>query len=263
MRTKHDHDGKMLPKISVVFLTFNRLVTLKPTLESFLANTDYPRERLELIVADDASPPSVQDEIRRMPFDTFCLSSKNAGMGANNNRGLAAATGELILQLQDDWQCLGPATYLHSAVEALEASPETGLVLLRPSPNSPPIQNVVTLRSGALRIYKNHPEMFISSVSQHAYSDWPHLKRKTFVEAIGFYREGCPMWETELDYSQRVNRQNEWFVGDLFPLDAFLHIGEPYSFNWPWKKRVEAQIRQIPGGATLLAAYRRVRRRER
>jgi hypothetical protein len=69
------------------------------------------------------------------------------------------------------------------------------------------------------------------------------------------------MWETELDYSRRVNAQTEWFIGDLTPLNAFTHIGEAYSYNWPWQKRVEHHLRRLPGGALALGAYRRFKPR--
>jgi hypothetical protein len=35
------------------------MVTLRPTFEAFLANTDYQRDRLEQICYDDYSPPAV------------------------------------------------------------------------------------------------------------------------------------------------------------------------------------------------------------
>lgn len=249
------------PLISVVFVTFNRLVTLRPTLESFLATTDYPRDRLQLIVADDASPPAVQEQMRAMPFDVFRLSSTRGGLGANTNRGLAAATGEFILQLQDDWECCGPGDYLHKAIAAMEAAPDCGMVLLRPSPGSLAIQRSVDLPWGPLRLYANSPDAPPASVAEHAYSDWPHLKRREFVAAIGLYCEGRPMWDTELDYSRRVNAQTHWCVADMPDVDAFRHVGEAYSYNWPWKKRVEHLVRKVPGGAAGMSLYRTLLRR--
>lgn len=249
------------PVISVVFVTFNRLVTLRPTVESFVATTDYPRDRLELIVADDASPSDVRARIRSLPFDVFCLSSMRGGMGANTNRGLAAATGDFILQLQDDWECCGPRDYLHKAIAAMDAAPDCGMVLLRPSPNSLPIQRSIELPEVQLRLYANRPEAPPAAVTEHAYSDWPHLKRREFVASVGPYCEGRPMWDTELDYSRRVNAQTRWHVADMPDVDAFRHIGEEYSYNWPWKKRVEHLVRRIPGGAMGLKLYRTLLRR--
>lgn len=254
-------DIDQLPKVSVVFVTYDRLVTLRPTLNSFLANTDYPRQKLELIVTDDASPSKVQNEIKQMPFDVFCFSRKRGGLGANCNRGMEAATGELILQLQDDWRCVGPASYLRNAVEALSLSPKTGLVLLRPSPNTLPVRHMIQLVWGNHQVYRNRPDVTPASVSEHGYSDWPHLKRREFVLDIGPYREGSSMWETELDYSRRINAQTKWCVGDLPDVDAFEHIGEEYSYNWPWKKRLDFAFRKLPAGARLLAFYRDRRRR--
>src|SRR5262249_49763442 len=122
------------PRISVLFITYNRLVTLRPTLESFLANTDYLRDRLELIVCHDCSPAPVQQELRRMPFDVHCLGAKRAGLGANVNQGLRTASGDLILQMQDDWECLGPPDYLHRAAAALKAVADAGMVILNQHP---------------------------------------------------------------------------------------------------------------------------------
>ena len=251
----------MVPKVSVVFITFNRLVTLRPTLESFLATTDYPRDRLELIVADDASPVEVQAQMRAMHFDVFRLSPTRGGMGANTNRGLAAATGDFILQLQDDWECCGPADYLQRAIAAMDAAPDCGMVLLLPSPNSLPLLRTIDLPSGQLRLYANQPETPPGSVNDHAYSDWPHLKRREFTKAVGSYREDRPMWDTELDYSRRVNAQKRWFVADMPQVSAFRHIGEAYTYNWPWKKRFEHIVRKVPGGAAIMTVYRFVFRR--
>ncbi len=242
--------------ISVLFVTYNRLITLRPTLETFLANTDFPRDQLELIVADDASPPDVQAQIRGMPFDVFCLSSTRGGMGANTNRGLAAATGDFILQIQDDWECRGPADYLSTALAAMEAAADCGLILLRPSPNAHQLHRIMELRSGTMRLYANRPDAPPATVADHAYSDWPHLKRRGFVDSVGFYCEGRPMWDTELEYSRRVNAQARWHVADMPQIDAFRHIGESYSYNWPWKKRIEHLVKKLPYGALAMKFYR-------
>lgn len=249
----------MLPKISVVFVTYDRLVTLRPTLESFLWKTDYPRDRLELIVADDCSPHSVREELRRMPFDVFCLSEKRGGLGSNNNRGLAAATGEFVLQLQDDWECRGPSTYLQMAVAILSARPELGLLLFKPKSQPLKMREAFDYDNIHVRVYDNGSAVSQTNVGQFPYSDWPHLKTKRFVDVIGPYGEGRPMWETELDYCQRVDKQMAFYVADSPDLDVFGHIGEAHSYNWPWKKRAEHILKRIPGGKEALSAYRRLK----
>lgn len=245
-----------LPKVSVSIVTYDRLVTLKPTLVAFLANTDYPRDRLELIVCDDASPVAVQGEIRRMPFDVRCLATRRRGLGANANQGLEAATGDLILQLQDDWECRGPPDYLRRAVAALGAAPEVGMIILNQHPCRLPIRDQHAAGRDALRIYDNRPEVEIRLVGEHAYTDWPHLKRRSFHDTLGGYREGVRMWEAELEFSRRVNDQTAVFIADMPGLDAFRHIGEEHSFNRTWRTPVEALIGRLPAGGALISTYR-------
>ena len=236
---------ELLPRISVLFITYNRLVTLGPTLDAFLTKTDYPRDLLELVCCDDCSPPTVQRELRRMPFDIHCLAAKRRGLGANVNQGLRAATCDLVLQLQDDWECTGPADYLLHAVSALESVSEVGMVILKRHPNDLLLHSLRSCSGGVLRVFANRPEVKIENVGEHAYTDWPHLKRRSFHEKLGAYAVGVPMWEMELEFSRRVNAQKGTFVADIEGLNAFHHIGEDYSHNWPWKKRLIAAASRV------------------
>src|SRR5882724_7457369 len=95
-----------LPLVSVLFITYKRVHLLRRTLEAFLANTSYPN--LELVVTDDASSSTMQEEISKLPFHRHILGKKRRGMGANSNEGLRRCTGDYILFLQDDWECMGP-----------------------------------------------------------------------------------------------------------------------------------------------------------
>ncbi len=252
---------EQLPLITVLFITYNRLVTLRPTLESFLAYTDYPRERLELIVCDDFSPEAVREELRRMPFDVCCIPDKRGGLGANVNQGLRVAKGHLILQLQDDWECLGPPDHLRRAVIALSAAPDVGMVILNQHPMPLPVVRRHAFGGGVLRVFDNRPEIPVNIVGEHAYTDWPHLKRRTFHERLGLYKEGVPMWEMELEFSQRVNAQRDTFIADLEGTDVFKHTGAEHSYNAGSKKvRLAKKISALPGGAAAFDGYRWLKR---
>lgn len=190
-----------LPKISVVFITYNRMITLRPALESILAQTDYPRERLELIVADDCSSDDVQQEIRALPFDIFALGTKRGGLGANTNRGLRAATGDFILHLQDDCVCMGPPNYLRRAVSAIKRIPEVGLLILWDRDLTQfMVRDSILTPDDSILIYDNDPTREIRTSADHCYSDLPHLKSRAFIEALGPYKEVPQMWKTELDF---------------------------------------------------------------
>ncbi|MBB4200277.1 hypothetical protein GGD83_004106 [Rhodoblastus sphagnicola] len=243
----------MLPRISVLFITYNRLVTLKPTVEAFLANTDYPRDRLELIVCDDSSPRAVQDEILTMPFDSFCLAKARGGLGRNQNNGLRRATGDYILQLQDDWVCQGPSHYLRDAVEIMSRRPELGMLFFHKNPMPLVVRETIAIDGGVLRIFENIP----GDRRQQAYSDRPHLKSREFVQALGLYLESRKMWECELEFTDRVNGQNRFFIGQSSAHERlFSDIGADHSHNLSSRKvKLAKKISSYPGGAAALKAY--------
>ena len=79
--------SKDLPTFSVVIPTYNRPQQLKRCLAA-LAALDYPHDRFEVIVVDDASPTplnrlveAVQDRIRAR----FVRQERNAGPAAARN----------------------------------------------------------------------------------------------------------------------------------------------------------------------------------
>jgi glycosyltransferase involved in cell wall biosynthesis len=245
------------PLVSVVFVTYNRPYTLVAAFESFLALTDYPRERLELIVSDDGSDLETQDFIRRMDFDVHVLAPRNRGLGANMNRGVRAASGELILVLQDDWLCVGPSDYLRRCVALLGAYPDIGIVLVRdwgdrvveerrPSPCGEAI--VLSPRDGL-------------GAPARVYTDNPHLKRRDFHAVVGWYAEGVPMTAMENRMNVAVAAQSRYRAA-LFPdLRPFAHIGDKYSFN-PGRRRaaLEKAALRLPGGRGALRVAKACRR---
>jgi glycosyltransferase involved in cell wall biosynthesis len=250
------------PTVSVVFVTYNRLQTLRPTFDSFVRFTDYPRDRLQLIVTDDGSPEPVQGAIRAMPFGVHVFGGKGGDLGANQNRGIAAASGDYVLNLQDDLICHGPPDYLRRAVAVMENVPEIGMVLLNQHPLEPPIREVRNVLGNKVTLYANDPRRKIRMVGEHAYTDLPHLKRRAFIDAIGPYKQRVKMWESELDYSQRINAQTKYFVGDVHGLNVFEHIGAELSFNTGnLNARLGRQLDKLPFGRTLLRSYQALKQR--
>src|SRR5450759_3327150 len=88
--------------VSVLFITYNRSDLLEIAFRSIRERVDFGNLRVEFIVSDDASDPKHLSRIRSLPFDKHVLSAKNRGLGNNCNKGIAAADGKYILQIQDD-----------------------------------------------------------------------------------------------------------------------------------------------------------------
>lgn len=96
------------PRVSVVVLTYNNLAFTQACLHSVEVHSDY--RNLEVIVVDNASSdgsveylrswaaePSAAGHVRRL-----VLNQDNLGFAAGNNVGLAAATGEVLVMLNND-----------------------------------------------------------------------------------------------------------------------------------------------------------------
>ena len=92
------------PKVSVIVLCYNNLELTKACLDSVEKHSLWPN--LELVVVDNASsdgtPAWLQEFGATRPWVKVILSEKNTGFAAGNNIGLAAATGEILIMLNND-----------------------------------------------------------------------------------------------------------------------------------------------------------------
>lgn len=251
-----------LPKVSVLFLTYNRAQTLVATFESFVARIDYPRERLEFILCDDASHEFHQTINRALDFDVKLCARRNQGLGANTNKGLRAATGDFILQLQDDWLFVGEPDFLSVTIRALQANPDIGMIAFRERPN---LAVAETREVGGsqfdvlIPVLDNNGE--VEHVGCGVYTDTPHVKRRNFHDIVGYYAERIPMTGMELAMTRAVSTRPDMVVAVKRGPEVFRHIGDAYSFN-PGARRARLiqRLAKIPGGSALFALVRAAKR---
>jgi GT2 family glycosyltransferase len=113
--------------ISVVIVTHNGLVFTKLCLTSLLANTDYAN--YEVVVVDngstDGTPAFLREVASREPRVRVVFNPDNRGFARANNQGLAVATGDRLVLLNND--TLVPRGWLASLVQHLD-EPTIGLV---------------------------------------------------------------------------------------------------------------------------------------
>ena len=106
------------PTVTIVFLVFNRREELRASLREMLERSEYPSERVEVIVVDNASEDGSGEMVRReFPQVRLIERDENIGVSAWND-GFAQARGEFVLALDDD--CYLPGDGLGRAVEAAE-----------------------------------------------------------------------------------------------------------------------------------------------
>lgn len=223
-----ERDG---PDISVLLVTYNRSDMLERTVHFLRERADLDGLIVEYVITDDASEPAHLDRVLSLAADTHVTSPVNRGLGHNCNKGIAACAGKLIFQLQDDWEFLGPADVLKTAMRILDADPEIGVVqLIDAVPDLP--HELRTLADGiAYRVFANDGLSQRRPSGARPYSDQPHVKHRQFIHDIGPYQEGVPMADMELDYQRAVACQTRWRVASLPGVSAFAHLGADQSFN--------------------------------
>lgn len=105
-----------LPTVSVVFLVYNRREELRTSLNHMLNESDYPSERVDVIVVDNASEDGSADMVREeFPDVRLVVREVNSGVSGWND-GFALVRGEYALVLDDD--CYLPGDGLRRAVLA-------------------------------------------------------------------------------------------------------------------------------------------------
>ncbi len=240
------------PLISVVITGYRRPEQLRITVESFRRVNRYPK--VELVLADDASPPEMQEEMRRLPIDRFLFAPRNRGLGANTNAGLAAARGDYVLQLQDDWLCNGPGDFLQAGLEVMRARPDIGMVRLHDRDPSLDFERV-ELAGRRVKIYRHAP-----GTRQFVYSDNPHLKSRAFIDFIGPFVESRDMYRCEFEMRDRFNAQSRFLAAFVEGYALFEHIGEEVSHRGLKPlARIGRFMDGVPGLDRLARLYRRLR----
>lgn len=112
---------------SIIIVTFNGLVFTRLCMESLLANSgqiDY-----EVIVVDngstDGTVPYLQALAGQYPRVRVVLNDRNVGFAAATNQGLSAASGKVLVLLNND--TIVPVGWLDRLIEGL-GQPEIGLL---------------------------------------------------------------------------------------------------------------------------------------
>ena len=115
------------PRASIVVVTYGNLVYNRLCLESVLANTH--GVEYELVVVDNGSPDETPAYLRVLarlhPQVRVHCNARNLGFAAASNQGLAAATGEVLVLLNND--TIVPPGWLARLDRHLE-DPAVGLV---------------------------------------------------------------------------------------------------------------------------------------
>lgn len=113
--------GPLTPPFSIVIPTFRRPAALRECLTALL-RLEYPARRYEIVVVDDGDDDETEHVIRRISAEDIEISlarQRQKGAAAARNRGARAASGELVVFLDDD--IIVASDHLRKHVRAREA----------------------------------------------------------------------------------------------------------------------------------------------
>lgn len=123
---------RLWPTVSVIVPAHGRPEATRACIASLLA-LDYPAERLEIIVVDDASEPPLALSLAEMPVRVL-REERNIGQSAARNQGAEQARGELLAFIDND--CVAAVDWLRTLVPQF-GDPAVGIVggrVLAPDP---------------------------------------------------------------------------------------------------------------------------------
>jgi GT2 family glycosyltransferase len=172
------------PTVTIVFLVYNRGEELRTSLQQMLNASDYDRDRVDVIVVDNASDDGSASMVEReFPEVRLIRRSTNCGVSGWND-GFAKAEGDYILALDDD--CYLPADGLRRAVEAAEAQR-------------------ADLVSFAVRALDDEDYRFNERYKTGLLTYWgcAVLMRRSVAEALRGYDPEIFVWANELEFMMR------------------------------------------------------------
>ena len=234
------------PFVSVLVLNWNGARLLPPCLEA-LRHTDYPDDRYEVVVVDNASTDESLALVQRdFPWVKRRHNPGNWGFAKGYNGAIAAAPGPYVVLLNSDTRVrLG---WLRALVRAIEADPRIGAAtakLLYPAdgPLAGRIQDAggLLLANGAGR---NRGTIAVDGREEHEEDRGQYerqeevfyfcgacaLLRKDALDDVGLMDERFFMYYEDLDLSWRL-RLHGWKV--VYVPDAVVeHAHAASSGEW-------------------------------
>jgi len=104
-----------LPRVSVIVAVYNAEKNVRNLLES-LANLDYPKELLEVIIVDNNSKDKTREIVRQYPVKLL-EETKIQSSYAARNKGIRNANGKILAFLDSD--CIAKPGWIREGVKSL------------------------------------------------------------------------------------------------------------------------------------------------
>jgi glycosyltransferase involved in cell wall biosynthesis len=224
------------PEVALLITHYNRSASLERLLNAFKS---LDCRFGQMVVSDDGSTRdhvTRLENLREVYGFTLLLSPKNAGLGRNINKGQDAVSCRYTLYVQEDFEPTSrfPAV-LDDALSFMEKDPALDLARFYAYFNYP-----VTSAYGKGFSQIQFKWSNLNHIKFYCYSDHPHLRRSSFFQRFGRYREGVKGDTTEFSMALSFIHHGgkDIFYDDFSSL--FLHSNtssEPSTMARPsWKE---------------------------
>ena len=208
--------GDAWPTVLAVIVTWNGRDDLARCLES-VARQDYPSERLEILVVDNASTDDSQETCRDIcPRAVWLRNPSNLGYARAVNAGIrhGMANGSRYVWVLNNDVIAGRGT-LRQLVAAGESHGDIGVICPVVCAMEEPdrIENIgykINFWTGRLRRRQMGHDIFTDSEQQYAHVDsvlgCSNLIKMEVVERVGLFREIYGVYFEETDFNVRARR---------------------------------------------------------
>ena len=184
------------PKVSVVVPVLNGERTLGGCLTSIL-RTDYPADRREVIVVDNGSSDATRTILDRFPVRV--LSEPRRGPANARNRGIGAATGEIVAFTDAD--CVASRGWLRELVRAFDVRGAAGV-----AGEIFPFPPATAAERYAARIRHLSPERYLRRAT-FPFAVTANLSfRRAVFERVGRFDADSPRGGESTDFCTRFSR---------------------------------------------------------
>ncbi|MES2826843.1 MAG: glycosyltransferase [Bacteroidota bacterium] len=185
--------------VTLLITHYNRSNSLERLLKAF---KDLDVIFNEIIVSDDGSQPEHVNYIKKLVNDynfTLITAEVNKGLGNNINKGQLAVKTPYTLYVQEDFVPL--AEFIPHFKDALSFMGEEASLDIVRFYSYDKYPSMIPYKAGFSEMV--YQPLHLDKNKVYYYSDHPHLRRDTFFEKFGKYREGVKVDKTE--YSMCVS----------------------------------------------------------
>lgn len=230
-----------LPNIAIGLVTFRRTQEALRTIESIMANLNYPKEKRGFYIADDGSPVKHSAAIlskltmageRILGFHNEKYRHKgeentnNAGIGWNKCLGICHQNSDFVLWMEDDWELDEPLD-LVPYVKLLQEREDVGVCSFR----------ILSVGADVHTVgFNGQIYLKYLRTTQYAFSGNPYLRHARYTKRYGWFAEdrNPGLMELHQDDQYRLavdNAPDIWRPVSISQWGAFKHIGSDKTWK--------------------------------